>query len=381
MIIINKTKSSFKIYKNRDALIIIILAIVILARGVIQQSTVELVILSMGAFYFFTDKTRFNLIDKSTKLLYLLCFAVFAISLLITNDFNSLNISYNFFLIVVFLSIFNSYDRAELFVFCCGCIISIICLIQILHLFELIDVTNLNLFYYREGLVRSQALIGNPNYSAYNSLVCFILFYFSRIKYKRIFLIFLAISILITISRGVIIALISFVLLINLKFNKSTFFSAVFLFIGFISLVQYLPEGFVFTITERFNEFFDEGDSSGRSAIWQHGFIEWSKDLWYIILGFGFNNFPNVVSISDLDLNVHNSFLRVLYELGVVGFIVVFSFFYSIINQIKWEHTKEKYILIIALVISWMTNDFFILKETFFMITILLMMSSKFNKT
>ena len=381
MININKTKSSFKIYKNRDALIVFILAIVILARWVIQQNIVELVILSIGAFYFFTDKTRFNLIDKSTRLLYLLCFTVFTISLFITNDFNSLNIAYNFFLFVVFLSIFNSYNRAELFVFCCGCIISIICFIQILHLFEFIDVTNFNLFYSRDGLVRSQALIGNPNYSAYNSLVCFILFYFSKIKYKRIFLFFLAISVLITISRGVIIALISFVLLMNLKLNKTTFVSAVFLFIGYIPLVQYLPEDFVFTITERFNVFFDEGDSSGRSGIWQHGYVEWSKDLGFIILGFGFNNFPNLVRISDLDLNVHNSFLRALYELGIVGFIVVFSFFYSIINQIKWEHTKEKYILIITLVISWMTNDFFILKETFFMIAILLMMSSKFKKT
>tara|TARA_B110000093_G_C12825217_1_gene348710 strand:- start:173 stop:742 length:570 start_codon:yes stop_codon:yes gene_type:complete len=188
-------------------------------------------------------------------------------------------------------------------------------------------------------------------------------------------------SVLITISRGAIIALISFILFMNLKLNKTTFVSALFLFIGYMSLVQYLPEDFVFTITERFNVFFDEGDSSGRSGIWQHGYIEWSKDLGYIILGFGFNNFPNVVMISDLDLNVHNSFLRVLYELGIVGFIVVFPFFYSIINQIKWEHTKEKYILIIALVISWMTNDFFILKETFFMIAVLLMMSSKFQKT
>jgi len=381
MININKTKSSFKIYKNTDALIIFILAIVIIARGIIQQNLVELTILTIGVFYLFTDKIRFNLLDKITRLLYLLCFIVFTISLYSTNNFNSFSILYNFFSLLVFLSIFNSYNRAELFVFYCGFIISVICFFQILHLFDFIDITNLNLFYSRDGLVRSQALIGNPNYSAYNSFVCFILLYFSRIKHKRIFLFFLAMSVLITISRGVIIALISFILFMNLKLNKTTFVSALFLFIGYMSLVQYLPEDFVFTITERFNVFFDEGDSSGRSGIWQHGYIEWSKDLGYIILGFGFNNFPNVVMISDLDLNVHNSFLRVLYELGIVGFIVVFPFFYSIINQIKWEHTKEKYILIIALVISWMTNDFFILKETFFMIAVLLMMSSKFKKT
>lgn len=381
MININKTKSSFKIYKNTDALIIFILAIVIIARGIIQQNLVELTILTIGVFYLFTDKIRFNLLDKITRLLYLLCFIVFTISLYSTNNFNSFNILYNFFSLLVFLSIFNSYNRAELFVFYCGFIISVICFFQILHLFDFIDITNLNLFYSRDGLVRSQALIGNPNYSAYNSFICFILLYFSRIKHKRIFLFFLAMSVLITISRGVIIALISFILLMNLKLNKTTFVSALFLFIGYMSLVQYLPEDFIFTITERFNVFFDEGDSSGRSGIWQHGYIEWSKDLGYIILGFGFNNFPNVVRISDLDLNVHNSFLRVLYELGIVGFIVVFPFFYSIINQIKWEYTKEKYILIIALVISWMTNDFFILKETFFMIAVLLMMSSKFKKT
>ena len=378
MIIIN---SSFMKYNKSDVLIIFILAIVILARGVIQQNLVELTILTIGVYYLFTDKIRYNnLVDKSTRLLYLLCFVVFTISLLVTNDISSLNIAYNFFLFLVFLSIFNSYNRAELFVFFCGSIISLICFIQILHLFNIIDVTNFNMFYSREGFVRSQALIGNPNYSAYNSFVCFILLYFSRIKYKKIFLFFLAISVLITISRGVIIALISFVLLMNLKLSKPTFVYVVFLFVGYISLVKYIPEDFVFTITERFNVFFDEGDSSGRSGIWQHGYVEWSKDLGFIILGFGFNNFPNLVRISDLDLNVHNSFLRALYELGVVGFIVVFSFFYNIINQIKWEHTKEKYILIIALVISWMTNDFFILKETFFMIAILLMLSSKFKK-
>tara|TARA_B110000879_G_C11182935_1_gene519529 strand:- start:6674 stop:7819 length:1146 start_codon:yes stop_codon:yes gene_type:complete len=381
MIIINEINSSFKKYNKSDVLIIFILAIVILARGIIQQNLVELTILTIGVFYLFTDKIRFNILDKPTRLLYLLCFIVFTISLYTTNNFNSFNIVYNFFLLLVFLSIFNSYVRAELFVFYCGFIISVICFFQILHLFDFIDITNLNLFYSRDGLVRSNGLIGNPNYSAYNSFVCFILLYFSRIKYKRIFLFLVAISVLITISRGVIFALIAFVFLMNLKLNKTTFVSVVFLFVGYTSLVKYLPEDFVFTITERFNVFFDEGDSSGRSGIWQHGYVEWSKDLGFIILGFGFNNFPSVVIISDLDLNVHNSFLRALYELGVVGFIVVFSFFYSIINQIKWEHTKEKYILIIALVISWMTNDFFILKETFFMIAVLLMMSSKFQKT
>ena len=172
-------------------LIIFILVIVILARGIIQQNLVELTILTIGVFYLFTDKIRFNILDKPTRLLYLLCFIVFTISLHTTNNFNSFNIVYNFFLLLVFLSIFNSYNRAEFFVICCGCIISIICFIQILHLFEFIDVTNFNLFYLREGFVRSQALMGNPNYSAYNSFVCFILFYFSRIKYKRIFLFFL----------------------------------------------------------------------------------------------------------------------------------------------------------------------------------------------
>lgn len=348
------------------------LAFLIGSRGFTPQVIVEISIWCLGAYYFVSDKI-IDKINLNNKWLfsYFICFILFALSVSIAGDLSSLSVFYYFIILLPFLSIFSNYDRVQLFVKFSSYFVSVISLLIILHFLNIINFDEL--INQRSGISRAKGLMGNPNYYAYYCFVIFIASFFMEFKFKKLSLFLIAIAIVFSISRGVIISLVLFGLINSIRSPKRLIFSIVlaFLFIQNISLI--FPDSFVTTFITRISELTDEeGAGSGRSTIWAIGFKRWSENWFQIIFGFGFNQFATKLENDGLINTVHNSYLRALFELGLVGLIILSVFYKNITSSIKWPDFRTMLTVILPILLSWMSNDFFILKETFYLIAILI---------
>lgn len=172
----------------------------------------------------------------------------------------------------------------------------------------------------------------NANYLAYSLVTLLpILYIFINNKHYKFYYILLglfSIAIFLTGSRGALIALAFFYII--LAFKKPIFgliialFTASFftMFVGFYdSLPAYWQARFDFQGATG-------GDmdwTSGREATWSSA---WKLFEEHYILGIGLNNFPE---ISGFGVNVHNVYLSLLVETGILGFLFYFFSFLSIV--------------------------------------------------
>ena len=123
-----------------------------------------------------------------------------------------------------------------------------------------------------------------------------------------------------------------------------------------IALANFVP--FIATFIERFKYQLDIGDvSSGRGILIQYALNEFTTHKW---VGIGWNEFENLYfsrySVQGEILNVHNVYIQLLTEVGIIGFIVFLLFFFgnyyysvkSLVQKRKRSDTENEDILLIS---------------------------------
>lgn len=193
-------------------------------------------------------------------------------------------------------------------------------------------------------------LLEDPNiFIFYNTL--FFSFYLTNLKgFKHsVGFILCVITSLLTFSRGGIVALILIVILYMLLAGFSKKIKMV--TVSFVCiLVLYAAASYSQLdvnqiITSRITDFSTDG-GSGRFKLWGHALNYFMS---HPLIGIGAFNFSDYYEFDhNIKLYVHNTYLEVLVESGIIGFIFYFSFILLLVfSLIKSQlHIKKPYIVL-----------------------------------
>lgn len=364
-------KNWFKTYNQSlstlDYVFISLFVLALGTRGVMPQAITEISIWCISIYYLIRDRTLTNLKIYQPWTLPFVSVIFYIVLNAIIMDVDDFGTAIYYFLIFIpFIIFFNSYDRCRAFIILSGILSLLICVLLLAYYFFGIDSFE-SLVIRRSGSSRAIGLMGNPNYFGYYCFAIFLATQLVNFKYKHIISIALIILILLSISRGIMVGLIIYFLFTIFKKVQNLI-----IFITITALVLYnldllLPDNFADNFLKRVLELGSEDAGSGRSSIWTKGLQIWSNTWGDIIFGFGFNNFKSRLTFMDIDNTVHNSYLRMMFEFGILGFILIMNFFRSVIKSISWLDLRTMLTFIFSIMAVWLSNDFFINKETFYL--------------
>jgi len=127
-------------------------------------------------------------------------------------------------------------------------------------------------------------------------------------------------------SRAAYLALAAIVIFFGL-FRKKIFIPAIILLIIFGSVaVNFLPPSVVERVTMTKTEDGEiESSANTRLILWEKGEELFFKNP---LIGIGYQMVPSYINVHGLS-NMHNYFMQVLVELGIIGFLIFLYLFYS----------------------------------------------------
>jgi O-antigen ligase len=215
-------------------------------------------------------------------------------------------------------------------------------------------------------------MIEDPNYFVYYNTLFFTYYLCKRNSFKNNFGLFLClITSLLTFSRGglLILAVIFMVyFLLNKPANQWRLFLSVCSFLGIAWVASYFL-GFrvLDTLQNRFKDFSSDG-GSGRLELWGRA---WDLFTSNPVFGIGASNFTeyNAFKYGD-QLVVHNTFLEILTESGLIGLFFYLSFVFIVFIQMLRANFHWKYpflfltmlgFLLQMMFLSLIFNDMFLL--------------------
>ncbi|MGG1364482.1 O-antigen ligase family protein [Priestia megaterium] len=221
-------------------------------------------------------------------------------------------------------------------------------------------------------------VLDDPNiYVFYNTLFFTYFLTNSDSTKNKVGLLLSTLTSVLTFSRGGLIAMVA-VLILYLLITRSlnslkTALSFVFLF-GVLAFIAHFMTNFnVFTIlTERADDFLHDG-GSGRFSLWSRAFEFFSSHPFAGIGAFNFSEY-NLFYYGEA-LYVHNTFLEILSETGMIGFCLYFSFLLLVLLQLLKQkiHKQEPYLFLtfIGFLLQMMSLSL-IVNELFFLYLALL---------
>lgn len=354
-----------------EGLLICALTFAIGARGSLPQLYVEGAIWSVAFYFAFKDRFASKVkLSRNTWISLVILFFYLAFNVVLNDTKDIVSFFYYYILIIPFYFVFNSYDRCKLFVITSGLMAIVVC-VQLLLLYFFGFSQFQDIVLRRSGGLRAIGYMGNPNYFGYYCFVIFLLTQQFMFVLKNLVNIALLILVVFSISRGVLIGVCIYLILVIFKSVRNMFAAIICLFFIYNYVEVLLPENFARMFVNRLSELDSDNAGSGRSIIWSQGLLVWSENWQDVLFGFGFNNFQNRLNFKGVENTVHNSYLRMLFEFGFVGFFLMMGFFITAFKNIKWTSYREALNYGLPVVIVWLTNDFFINKETFILIAIL----------
>ncbi|MBG9452130.1 hypothetical protein ABE67_22910 [Cytobacillus firmus] len=187
--------------------------------------------------------------------------------------------------------------------------------------------------YYLVGINRPEVGLGNPNYFGlyiFIGLIC-ALFINKRVSSYILLIVLVAYSIILSGSNTIIlIILIQFIFWMIVRANSKTLFRL--FWIGFGSITT-----FYMYVTISFNyansgllQYFVKEDDLSRIYIWKGAWNTFSSNIFH---GVGYGNL--LIPFADREFVTHNDYLRILGEVGLIGFIVLAFYFIFIINRLN----------------------------------------------
>lgn len=322
----------------------------------------------------------FNNPNFSKKSLSLFLFATFSLvsSLLVGVDYFNLEKAIsNFFLLFVIFSCHHLISRGffsvhrAFFYWALGIVPSFVVLI-FQQLYPGLEVFNFNELKSNPlpgtDLIRASGLLYNPNSFAAYSLICFLIFIYSN---QKIFSIISLFSALLTFSKTFFIAPVLLFLRFFLKFDCKGWFVLFFLVVFF----AFSLSDFVFYFFEY--RLLNADSLSSRSSIVLH----------YLSKEFGFINFifgHGVFADSDDVGRIHNKYISVYYQFGIIGLFafLVFMlapFFYVFRSKVDADN-KIFFVLALLTVYSLAMVSTFTFFSFDYIIVLLLLALIKENK-
>ncbi|WP_173915247.1 O-antigen ligase [Halobacillus sp. Marseille-Q1614] len=215
-------------------------------------------------------------------------------------------------------------------------------------------------------------LIEDPNYFVFYNTIFFTFYLCNRDSRKnKIGLLLCLITSVLTFSRGgLLILMVIFMVyfFLNKPANQWRLFLSTSFFLGLIVMVGQAMSFRVMDILQnRFEDFSNDG-GSGRFELWGRA---WEFFLSNPLFGIGASNFAdyNAFHYGD-DLVVHNTFLEVLTESGIIGLFVYGLFVFTVLYQIFQAkfHQKHPFLFLTFLgcmfqmmFLSLIVNDMFLL--------------------
>jgi O-antigen ligase len=216
-------------------------------------------------------------------------------------------------------------------------------------------------------------LLQDPNFFVFYNTIFFAYFLCNANSLKnRLGLMLCLITNLLTFSRGGLLALIMifciYILLNNLVKQFKILFglAASLSIIAYIAIVQ-LKFDIYGILDSRINDFSNDG-GSGRFELWGRAWEYFSSN---VLLGIGAFNFSDYNSFQYQDtLTVHNTFLDILSESGIIGFACYLMFISLVMYQlIESRVYKKKPYLFLAFIgfVFQMVSLSVIINDIFFM--------------
>ncbi|WP_404466674.1 O-antigen ligase family protein [Planococcus rifietoensis] len=237
--------------------------------------------------------------------------------------------------------------------------------------------------------VRSVGFYGNPNYYSISLLLALGmlmgLYSFKLLSNKfmneiNIFLIsylILMTGIFLTFSRGALVAglvvsIIFFAYNMRILMKKNIYIISAIILMGAVLIID-------FRSSHIFLQMYDQlllrlenaiyGTGAGRYTIWEEGWLLISSNWNFFIFGVGGNQFPFYNPH-----NVHNGYLRFLYEAGVIGvlffLILLLKLFLNSFNFKTVKPLSPLFYPLLAFLIMALSNDVFIIKEFWFLVSL-----------
>lgn len=193
-------------------------------------------------------------------------------------------------------------------------------------------------------------LLDDPNiFIFYNTLFfCFYLTHLKGIKYSIGFILCIVTNIL-TFSRGGLVALIVVVILYMLLTNSSQRIKTVLVFLSCLVVIytvsSYIQIDVNQIITSRINDFSND-EGSGRFDLWGQAINYFMS---HPLLGIGAFNFSDYYAFEHNEkLYVHNTYLEILAESGIIGFLFYFLFLLMLVKKLFMIslHKEQTYIVL-----------------------------------
>lgn len=240
-----------------------------------------------------------------------------------------------------------------------------------------------------EGQRRIGSTFSHPNFYAYYLVIVIICLLYKiqctdKNKYKLILYSYILINFLLLIFTNartpvIIFIAILFSSVLSFAISKHKFIRVaiiVFFIVTFFIIIYFILNSKLF-LTSRFNVSNNASSLSWRLGMWANAMRYWSKSIIQIIFGCGYVTSREFVEgIEYKGLNMHNEFLRMIFDTGILGFIYFSTFFVNLISKIKKSNIdKAKKMLlknlIILFVIGCATDNILIAPENYIYIIIL----------
>lgn len=364
-----------KIKLNFFNLLLFFIAFFLCTRGIFPN-VVDALIVTVGLLSFALSVKKVRVL-KYSRIYF--SFIIFVMCVFISSLYNQINpakFTYYFIVFFAFIAIFEyKKDSAIVLIF----IITVINVIQgVVVILGVLSIFDFSQFLYsRSGHVRASGFLGNPNYFAYSMFINMIFLYCYRRLFKRVFFItaymIILFSIIFSFSRGVSAAAVIFTLfnvsnIIKLRYLPFIIIPAVYFI--YTSILE--SDILLNTISYRVDNLL-YGGGSGRSDIWLRGldYIALNKNA--LMLGVGVNNFASFSLSLDLNNTVHNSFLRILFEGGLIVFCSFLFFIFNVIRYVSFKvNSFHLFVILLSLVGAWLSNDFLLNKETWLLFALFL---------
>lgn len=190
-------------------------------------------------------------------------------------------------------------------------------------------------------------LSSDPNIYIFSNIL-FFFFYLSRIKmgikYTIVGLLLTVITCILTLSRGGLLALALGLLIYFLFMKLSAKFGAIMIstitgFFAYFTILKLTNINILSTLFLRFDLLLSDG-GSGRVSIWENG---WKLFVENPLTGIGIYNFLGYnTSIFGDKHYMHNTYLEVLTESGIIGFVLFFVFWFLLFKKIIFNVRKDK---------------------------------------
>lgn len=205
-----------------------------------------------------------------------------------------------------------------------------------------------------EGQRRLGSTFSHPNFYAYYVVIVIICLLYKKNTvtnkiYKICIYIYIGLNgflLIFTYARTPMIVLIFIIFssVISYAFSKHNYITVVVISYSIVifSIIIYVILNSDLFLASRFNISENGSSFAWRLGMWSSAMSYWSKSIIYIIFGCGWVTSKEFVEgIAYKGLNMHNEFLRLIFDTGIFGFIYYFTFVVDLIRKVKESNISK----------------------------------------